>query len=118
MSHKYDVYMFGCILYEMLTFSKYKLDMYNDRLHDTGVFTDLLDLCVNRMPDSRPTHVTIFEIVRKIVLEDINKNKDLDDERIMAYLPFFEEEIGATKWTQMIEQSASKSASKKDKSKQ
>lgn len=93
-SHKYDIFMLGSILYEMLTFRKYKLDLFHGRVTDeTGIFTDLIQQCVDEQADERPSYDRVFCLIRQLILIDLYPKRPLEDNEYYAYLPFCEEEL-------------------------
>ena len=95
-SHKYDIFMFGAILYEMITFSKFKIDRFNGLVRDTGIFDDLIHQCTDEAADQRPNHDGVFRNVRLILLSlisDPSRKTALEELEYLAFYPFCSEEL-------------------------
>lgn len=96
-SHKYDVYMFGAILYEMITFRQYKMDLLTGCVVKAGAFEDLIGYCVQTKPEKRHDIQILWGVVKAIILKEMQSRdlSKLDDHELMAFYSFCPNEIDA-----------------------
>lgn len=97
-SHKYDVYMFGAILYEMITFRKYKIDLLTGCVIKAGAFEDLIGYCVHPKPEKRPDVHGLDAAMKAIILKELqlkDLSKPLDEHDLMAFYSFCPNELDA-----------------------
>ena len=90
-NNKIDIYSLGCIIYELLTLNEYYIDViYNNkdgkidlRIYDI-IWQNLINKCVQKDYNKRPTIDEIYENIKENKKENKNENKK-ENEIICTY---------------------------------
>ena len=94
LSHKSDIFSFGCILYEMITMNKYKIDFMNGKVvGDLRGFNQIIKMCTEKSPEKRPDHILLENEVKLMISLEINalSGKQIDENRYNTFSYFCQE---------------------------